>query len=277
MLRTLRTQPFTQTFLQAPVCLGVARAAHGAGARVVVTARSTSKADAADQSIGEGATGRAVDLADEEGLRALFSGLDSLDHIMVTAGAQGRSSFTNTPPGEASAFMDAKLWANHRGVWEAREHIRSDGSIALLTGGYAQWATPEAAHVHVAFAATEALARSVAVSLAPLRWCGAGAMSAGVLSSSPRLSSATPPRASTAAGPVGRGVVGEHDDLHLGVRCLGGDPVLDRVSGVGRWSCSSGDLREVALDVVLEAAHDVISSRIDRSAHRRCERIVAAG
>ena len=43
------------------------------------------------------------------------------------------------------------------------------GSITLITGGYAQWATPDAAHVHIAFAATEALARATEVSLAPIR------------------------------------------------------------------------------------------------------------
>lgn len=149
--------------------LGVAEAAHAAGAQVVVTARSELKAKAAAELIGERASGQAVDLADEQSLRTMFESLGSLDHIMVTAGAQGRSSFAETSPSEAPAFMDNKLWANHRVVWEAHTAIRRDGSITLLTGGYAQWATPDAAHVHVAFAATEALARAVAVSLAPLR------------------------------------------------------------------------------------------------------------
>ncbi|MEO1068842.1 MAG: SDR family oxidoreductase [Cyanobacteria bacterium J06638_6] len=41
--------------------------------------------------------------------------------------------------------------------------------MTLITGGYAQWATANTAHVHIAFAAVEALARATAVSLAPIR------------------------------------------------------------------------------------------------------------
>ena len=149
--------------------LGVAREAHDAGADVIVTSRAAAKAEAAAASIGDRARGIAVDLADSDSIRSMFEAVDRVDHVMVTAGAQGRSSFADTPPEEATAFMDAKLWANHRVVWAARDRMRGDGSITLLTGGYAQWATPDAAHVHVAFAATEALARSVAVALAPLR------------------------------------------------------------------------------------------------------------
>lgn len=149
--------------------LGVARVAHLAGARVIVTARMASKAEDAATSIGVGALGVRADLGDSESITSMFEAAGPIDHIMITAGAQGRSDFTTTPPGEAEAFMDGKLWANHRVVWEARNSIRPDGSITLLTGGYAQWATPDAAHVHIAFAATEALARAVAVSLAPVR------------------------------------------------------------------------------------------------------------
>ena len=148
---------------------GVAEAALEAGAQVVVTSRSNERAARAAAQLGPRVRGVGVDISDEASVSSLFDGLDSVDHLMITAGAVGRSSFLDAPPSEADEFMKTKLWGTHRVIWHARDSLSARASIGLITGGYAQWATPEAAHVHTAFAATEALARTVAVSLAPMR------------------------------------------------------------------------------------------------------------
>lgn len=146
---------------------GVAEVALAEGAEVIVTSRSAEKAQKAAAELG--CIGEPVDISDESSVRHLFERTGKLDHMMITAGAVGRSSFTETPPSEASIFMNGKLWGAHKCIWYGRSVMDKHGSITLITGGYAQWATPDAAHVHVAFAATEALARAAAVSLAPMR------------------------------------------------------------------------------------------------------------
>lgn len=146
---------------------GVAEVALSEGANVIVTSRSLDKAK--DTASELGCQAEEVDIADETSIKQLFKRLNSLDHMLITAGAVGRSSFKDTPPSEAPTFMDGKLWATHSCIWHGRSLISQKGSITLITGGYAQWATPDAAHVHVAFTATEALARAAAVSLAPIR------------------------------------------------------------------------------------------------------------
>ncbi|MBE9100461.1 SDR family oxidoreductase [Vacuolonema iberomarrocanum] len=146
---------------------GVAEVALAEGAEVIVTSRTLEKAQKTAQELGCHA--EAIDVADDESVQQLFARLDKVTHMMITAGAIGRSAFDDTPPDQAPVFMDGKLWATHRCIWYSRSVMDQQGSITLITGGYAQWATPDAAHVHVAFAATEALARTVAVSLAPIR------------------------------------------------------------------------------------------------------------
>lgn len=146
---------------------GVAEVALSEGANVIVTSRSLDKAETTANDLG--CQAEQVDISNEASVQGLFERLEHVDHMMITAGAVGRSSFADTPPSEAPTFMQGKLWATHSCIWYGRKRMPPKGSITLITGGYAQWATPGAAHVHVAFAATEALARATAVSLAPIR------------------------------------------------------------------------------------------------------------
>ena len=146
---------------------GVAEAAIAAGADVMVTSRTKAKASKAGDEIG--ARGLALDMGDGQSIEALFRDVGSFDHLVITAGATGRSNFAETPPSEAREFMDLKLWATHKCIWEAKAHLKNTGSITLFSGGYAAAVTSEAGHVHVAFQAIEAMARATAVALAPIR------------------------------------------------------------------------------------------------------------
>lgn len=146
---------------------GIAEASIAAGARVIVTSRTLEKARVAAAEMGCEAA--AVDLESAESIASLFDEMPTLDHLAITAGAVGRSSFADTPPGEAEAFMNGKLWSTHRCIWEARSKLSHGASITLITGGYSTSVSDEAGHVHIAFRAVEALARVVAVSLAPIR------------------------------------------------------------------------------------------------------------
>lgn len=146
---------------------GIAEAGIEAGASVVVTARSEQKASTVAEELG--CSGQAVDITDPASVSSLFARVGAIDHMAITAGATGRSSFKDTPPEDAPAFMDGKLWSTHLCIWQAREALARDGSITLITGGYASAVTDAAGHVHVAFQAVEAMARVAAVSLAPIR------------------------------------------------------------------------------------------------------------
>jgi len=146
---------------------GIAEAAIASNAKVIVTSRSRERAENFAKHLG--CEGRAVDFSDPESVTKLFADVGQLDHLAVTAGAVGRASFSDTPPEDARAFMDSKLWATHQCLLAARGHLRDDGSILLISGGYSTEVTDDAGHVHIAFQAIEAMARVVAVSFAPVR------------------------------------------------------------------------------------------------------------
>ena len=146
---------------------GIAEAGIEAGASVVITARSKEKSAAVADELG--CTGLAVDITDPASVSSLFKRVGALDHMAITAGATGRSSFKDTPPKDVQSFMDGKVWSTHQCIWQAKDLLSQDGSITLITGGYSTAVTDAAGHVHVAFQATEAMARVAAVSLAPVR------------------------------------------------------------------------------------------------------------
>lgn len=146
---------------------GVAEAALELGADVIVTSRSQDKADqTADQL---GCRGEHVDIYDGDSVVDFFDRIGRFSHLMMTAGAVGRSSFSDTPPQEADRFMQGKVWGTHRCIWHAKDQLDQDGSITLITGGYSQVIDDQAGHVHAAFKAMEAMAQVAAVSLAPIR------------------------------------------------------------------------------------------------------------
>jgi len=147
---------------------GVAKAALEVGAEVVVTSRSQAKAEQAAHDLG--CRGEAIDIYDETSVSEFFERVGRFTHLMITAGAVGRSGFSETPPSEAERFMQGKVWGTHRCIWYAKDQIDRHGSITLITGGYSQIIDDKAGHVHSAFIAMEAMAQVAAVSLAPIRW-----------------------------------------------------------------------------------------------------------
>ena len=146
---------------------GVAKAALELGAVVVVTSRSATKADKAANELG--CRGEPIDIYDENSVSDFFERVGRFTHLMMTAGAVGRSGFSETPPGEAERVMQGKVWGTHRCIWHAKDQMDEDGSITLITGGYSQIIDDKAGHVHTAFKAMEAMAQVAAVSLAPIR------------------------------------------------------------------------------------------------------------
>jgi len=112
---------------------GVAEVALAEGADVIVTSRSLERAEKAAEELG--CSGEQVDISDDASVKQLFKRTGKVTHMMVTAGAVGRSDFLDTPPSEAPTFMNGKLWATHRCIWYSRSALDKNGSITLITGG----------------------------------------------------------------------------------------------------------------------------------------------
>jgi NAD(P)-dependent dehydrogenase (short-subunit alcohol dehydrogenase family) len=146
------------------------------GAHVTIAGRSPTRlAAAADRLSAAGAErpGRlrsaTVDVTDEAAVLALLAGAGELDHVVVTAAdATGAyAPIRDFDLAAARALLDTKLV----GPWLVAKHARlaPTGSLTF-TGGIAAYRPgPGASMVATANGALEALARALALELAPVR------------------------------------------------------------------------------------------------------------
>jgi len=149
--------------------LGIAQAAQAAGASVVVASRQFfSGTDRPELAVFEQIT---LDVEDEDAVREAFKAIGTFDHLVVAAGpAMGTwGSFSDTDMSGLRRYTDSKFlgaWACAR---YASDYITADGSITFLTGGTAVRSKVGLAAVTSVFSAVEALGRSLALELGPVR------------------------------------------------------------------------------------------------------------
>jgi NAD(P)-dependent dehydrogenase (short-subunit alcohol dehydrogenase family) len=152
--------------------LAVARLAQTTGARVTVMARDAGRLTAAINGPLHGhAHGVRVDVADEDAVKQAFAGIDAPHHVYVAAASFVGGSVLDTPMPALRAAIDVRLWGAVNVVRAAAPRMKAAGASFVLTGGVSTdrpsagaWPTA------VATAATEQLARCLALELAPLRF-----------------------------------------------------------------------------------------------------------
>lgn len=146
-----------------------ARAAVADGARVVITGRSREKLDKAQESLGSAARAVALDIADEAGTREMFASIDRVDHIFavgadITVGARISGDTEKLRPA-----MDTRFWGAVYAVKYGGPKMSTAGSITFTSGVSAVRPMPGGSVASASCGAVEALARSLAVDLAPIR------------------------------------------------------------------------------------------------------------
>jgi NAD(P)-dependent dehydrogenase (short-subunit alcohol dehydrogenase family) len=110
-----------------------------------------------------------VDSADEEGTKALFDSLPVVHHIFVSAGAVGAGPLTATTE-QLRPLLDTRVWGSVFAAKYGAPRMTDGGSITFCSGVSALRPRPGGSGVSAASAAAvEALARSLAVELAPIR------------------------------------------------------------------------------------------------------------
>jgi NAD(P)-dependent dehydrogenase (short-subunit alcohol dehydrogenase family) len=194
--------------------LATAQAAARDGAKLVVASSRQSSVDSALATLPAATEGHAVDLSDEDSVRALFDRIGAFDHLAFTAGESlqlGALAATSVESGRRA--FDLRFWGAYAAAKYARALIRPGGSIVLTTGiaslrPRAGWSV--AASI---CGAVDALTRALAVELAPIR---VNAVSPGVVrtalwSSMPAADRDAMYRDVGAALPAGR--IGEPGDI----------------------------------------------------------------
>jgi NAD(P)-dependent dehydrogenase (short-subunit alcohol dehydrogenase family) len=150
----------------------VAKAALDAGALVHVGSSNAERLGAALKLLGEGATGAIIDVRDGASVAAFFAKIESIDHLVYTAGDWERRQ---TRVGvdfdlEASkASVDTRFWGVLLAIKNAMPLMSKTGSITLTSGLYAHRPAKGTSLITAFNGAVEHLARGLAVDLAPIR------------------------------------------------------------------------------------------------------------
>ncbi|MDF3822400.1 SDR family oxidoreductase [Leptospira sp. 96542] len=149
--------------------LGVAQAAHAAGATVIVASRRIESVQARPDLAKF--TQIALDMRDESSVRAAFETIGFLDHLVVTASPDLGSwgTFMDADMKGVRSYMEGKFLGSWASARHAAPRLRAGGSITFLTGGLAVRPKPGFAAATSAFAAVESLSGSLALELAPTR------------------------------------------------------------------------------------------------------------
>jgi len=194
--------------------LAVAQLAAAQGAKVVIASSNAERVEKAVASVGREVQGHAVDLSDERAVASFFSKLGPFDHLAFTAGdSLHLHELAATDLEQARHAFELRYWAALAAVKYGSPHIRQHGSIVLTTGIAGQ--RPRKGWVIAASVCgtIEALARALAIELAPLR---VNAVSPGVVRTNLWQSMGTEEREALFVSvgkslPVGR--VGEASDI----------------------------------------------------------------
>jgi len=146
----------------------VARQAAAAGAKVTIGSRSPEKLSQAAKEIGGIAAG-AIDVTNEDSVRAFFEDIGSLDHLVVCPGDMATGSVYEMSMADVQNCLDTKIVGQMLCVRHAGRRISPNGSIVLIAGAAGFKPYPEMSITAAANVGIAGMGRSLAVELAPIR------------------------------------------------------------------------------------------------------------
>lgn len=149
--------------------LAVAQAVVAAGGQVAIAGRSSDKLKAAQSQIGEQVATYQLDIADEASVKSFFLEIGAFDALVVTAFLGITGSFLELETAQARQVFESKFWGQYYAAKYAAAQINVAGSITLFSGSAAHKPIANLSALAAANGAVEALARSLAVELSPIR------------------------------------------------------------------------------------------------------------
>jgi NAD(P)-dependent dehydrogenase (short-subunit alcohol dehydrogenase family) len=152
--------------------LAVAKSALACGALVTIMGRNRSKLEqAAKEELQGKASFLSVDIADEASVNTAFKNVPTPSHVYVAAASFVGGSILETPMLQLRAALDARLWGAVHVVRTLAPRMKDTGGSFVFTGGVSSDRPSSGAWpTSISTAASEQLARCLALELAPLRF-----------------------------------------------------------------------------------------------------------
>lgn len=150
--------------------LAAAIQAKAQGAHVTVIGSDATRAERAARDNGLDAW-RAADVTDGDAVQAALADIPKVDHLVLLAGSYAVGKVLNAKLDQLRRAFDERMWASVHAIRALGERLAKDGSITFISGMLSE--RPNAhgtAVLAAASAAMEALARGLALELAPRRF-----------------------------------------------------------------------------------------------------------
>ena len=147
--------------------LAAAAAAAGAGASVTIASRSQPKLEAALERLGRNARAVVLDTGNEAAIDRFFADEKPWDHIVISAAQTPSGPVRTLDLADAKRAMESKFWGAYR-VGRAAK-IAEGGSLTFVSGFLSVRPSASSVLQGAINAALEALARGLALELAPVR------------------------------------------------------------------------------------------------------------
>jgi NAD(P)-dependent dehydrogenase (short-subunit alcohol dehydrogenase family) len=149
--------------------LATARMVVHRGGSVIPMGRSLARLKAAQAELGATASIAELDVTDEDAVRRAFTGIERVDHLVTAAAGSLRGRLIDLDTERARELFDAKFWGQHHCIKYAAPRIAAGGSVVLFSGWISRKPAVEMSTLAAVDGAIEALARTLALELAPVR------------------------------------------------------------------------------------------------------------
>jgi NAD(P)-dependent dehydrogenase (short-subunit alcohol dehydrogenase family) len=147
--------------------LAIAAAGAEAGATVTIASRSQTRLESAVKALGKTARAVPLDTGDVAAVESFFANEAPWDHIVVSAAQTPSGPVRSLSLADARIAMESKFWGAYRVARAAK--IREGGSLTLVSGFLSVRPSANSVLQGAINAALEALARGLALELAPVR------------------------------------------------------------------------------------------------------------
>lgn len=146
-----------------------AKAAHAQGAAVILVGRSLDRLHQASAEVGSQVRVVQADVEDESSVATAFIEIGKLDHLFISAQDAATAPLSKTTKDQLRPTLDSKIWGALHVVKYAASQLSKSGSITFISGLAGRRGYGGMAVVGAANAGIEAVARNLAVELAPIR------------------------------------------------------------------------------------------------------------
>jgi NAD(P)-dependent dehydrogenase (short-subunit alcohol dehydrogenase family) len=118
--------------------------------------------------LGSAASTIQLDVTDEDAVKTAFAGIDRIDHLVTAAAGTLRGRLVDLDTRQARQLFEVKYWGQHHSIKYAAPRMVPRGSVVLFSGWISRKPAAEMSTLAAIDGAIEALARTLALELAPV-------------------------------------------------------------------------------------------------------------